>query len=224
MAAVTREDQTTDAHIENLVAQLLREDLLAAARSRAEGWRRFAWLLALLLGCAVVGNVWQGTQHHWVIRYVEVDKASQTQRVIEPAAERYEPSEAIVHGVLSDAIVALRAIGTDREHVEETWEKVRLCTTGRGYELLKQEEARLDSPKKQKLPRRVVIVRILKKTPRSYDLRWMEYQYNDKMTLMSTQTYGGIVTFERRDPKTEAELQTCRAGIFLDTWNWGKDQ
>jgi type IV secretory pathway TrbF-like protein len=208
---------------ENLVAQLLRETLLGQANARAAAWKAFAWTVVVVLALSVVGNVLQGTRQRWTMYYVEIDKASKDARVIEPAAERYEPSVAIAQDVLSKAIKTIRGVGIDDEQRQEAWQDLRVCMTQKGLVQLKQYESR-EHPLAPQPPRKVEIVRILRQTARTYDLRWVEYQYNEKRELASTMSYGAILTFERRDPRTEAERRACPTGIFLDWWSLGKDQ
>jgi type IV secretory pathway TrbF-like protein len=201
----------------------LRDNELESAKRTAQKLWVAVWGLGALLTVAVIANAVQGVQHRWVIRYVEVDKASNQQRVIEPAAERYEPAQSVVEGTLEDAITALRRVSKDNQLMDDDWDKLKVCMTPAGRKRLLEYQTK-DDPRKQVYPRSVQIISRLRKTARTYDFRWQEWQYDQSDNLKGTAMYSASITFERRDPRTEQELHACRAGIFVDTWTLGKDQ
>jgi len=200
-----------------------RADELGEVTLLAKERRKWSWFLASLLALSVMGNIGQGLQKTVTAKWVEVDKASMTQRVLTPPAESYEPAESIVKWVLSQMVIQIRSVPTDAEILEQRWRQIRLCTTKHGAALLKEYEAK-EHPTAQRLPRRVEIAHIRKRTLRSYDLRWVEWQYNKDNLLTKPETYSGTLTFERLTPTTEEALQGCVAGIMLEDWARGKDQ
>lgn len=205
------------------LAALLRDNELESAKLTARNWRHGAWGLGVLLAVSVLGNVYQGTQSHWMIRYVEVDKASMQSRVIEPAAERYEPSTDIVKKALKTAIKTLRSVSEDTQRMDDDWNALKVCTTKTGKERLREYETR-EAPRKPKYPRDIQITSLLRKTARSYDVRWTEWQYGQNKLVETTTPYSGSLLIERRDPKNDAELAHCPEGIFLDNFTLAKDQ
>jgi type IV secretory pathway TrbF-like protein len=199
-----------------------RADELGEVTLLAKERRKWSWFLASLLALSVMGNIGQGLQKTVTARWVEVDKASMTQRVLTPPAEAYEPAESIVRWVLSQMVIDLRSVPTDPALLEQRWEHLRRCTTKNGAALLKKYELK-EHPTEQRLPRKVEIAHIRKKTPRSYDIRWVEWQYDKDKVLKKTETFSGMLSFERLTPTTEEALQGCLAGIMLEDWDRGKD-
>jgi len=207
------------------IAATIRDNELESSKTTIRKQTYTQWGLTALLAIATIGNIYQGTQHRWIIRYVEVDKASMQARVIDPAAERYEPSQAIVKSVLSSYVRTLRYASEDRQAMDDDLNVLRICSTPAARQRIRTYETTPDAPKQQRFPREVQIISKLALGARSYTMRWQEWKYGqDKRQDGPPTFYSARLTFERRDPKTEQELTNCPTGIFLDEWTLGKDQ
>lgn len=204
-----------------------RDNELFSAKESAKSWRNWTYGLGVLLGIAVIGNTWQSLSKPLpIIRYVEVDRASNQARVVDPAAERYEPSKDIVKAVLESDIKALRSVSIDKQLMNDNLNTLRICATPTGRQLIRTYLSKED-PRLQKKPRAVQMITRLERTPRTYEFRWQEWTYNESGQQDGPTVppfYSASLTFERRDPRTEQELHECPTGIFLDTWTLGKDQ
>lgn len=216
--------QTTPHDIEQ--ARALRDNELESVKITQQKLWVTVWGLGTLLTVAVIGNTWQALSKPLpIMRYVEVDRASLTARVIDPAAERYEPSQDIAKGTLEGYIKTLRRKSKDSQRDKDDWNALKVCMTPNARKRLQTYEQEGDTPQKQKYPRDVQIVTRLFKTTRTYDFRWQEWRYGqDGQQDGPTVFYSASLTFERRDPRTDQEVQHCPTGIFLDTWTLGKDQ
>jgi|ERR1043166_354553 type IV secretion system protein VirB5 len=176
----------------------------------------------ILLLCSILGNIYQGTLPHWKPYYIIEDSASGAMRVLGPAPEHYDPSQATIKRDLREFVETLRGISTDKALMRQRWTLAfgRVTSTGRKHldEYFAQRK-----PLEQRAPILIEVLRLLPRTAHVWDVRWVEVVHNDKGERLTQETYSGLFTVEIREPRTEDQMQANPAGIWMQEWTWSKE-
>lgn len=204
--------------------RLFRTDLLGEQRAIAHAWRLMAFALSVCL-CAMIGVLWHlALQPRDVPVYIEVDTATGSMRVLAHGDDT-PVRAATIEQALRTFVAVLRRVSTDKALMQQDWKALFLRVTPRAFQTL-SAYAIETNPLGRPGEVRVEILRVLRQSAQTYDLRWRESLVNEQGVLTESQTYSGLFTWALRQPGgriSREERIANPAGIYLDTWSWSKE-
>ncbi len=198
------------------------DERLGASRAQALNWRLMAFAslgLSLLMG---TGLVWQAGRSSITPYVVEVDKQGDV-RAVGAATEAYTPTDAQIANHLARFISDVRALPLDPIIVRQDWLEAYDYATDRGAAVL-NEYARTNDPfaKVGKQSVAVEIVSVVRASPGSFQLRWIERRYENG-TLAATERWTAILSIVLQPPGNEAQLRKNPLGIYVNGLNWSRE-
>jgi type IV secretory pathway TrbF-like protein len=199
-----------------------RDDELGEMAVQKANWRYMAFGVLGLLALSILGNIYLGSLPKMVPAYVEVDTMTGGMRVVGPAPQEYDLRESTVKKELREFVEVLRRISTDVPLMQLHWTRLFHHVTPRGHKLL-AAYATERNPLAQKDPVAVEVLRVLRQSEFTWDVRWQETTYSAKGEQKSSATYSGLFTWERQLPTTLDALTMNPSGILLDSWSWSKE-
>jgi len=199
-----------------------RVDEIGEVAAHRNWWRALAFGELGCIALLILGIVYLAVLRREIPYFIEWNSASGDMRPLKLAPQAPEENMT-VHYWLSQFVVTLRAISTDRDLMKDRWNTAmtRLTKEGRGR-LVQYEQA--FKPLTQQEPVKVEILQRLRQTKRTWDVRWKETRYNaEDQRYLGEETYRGIFTFEQRSPRTTDEREQNPAGIFWHEWSWSPE-
>jgi type IV secretory pathway TrbF-like protein len=203
-----------------LAGKLYREDELGEAAVQRANWRYAAFasfglsgMLILLLAYTIL------LLRQVPVRVIEVTPESGLVRVTQEAWERYVPPETAYVAQLRDDVTTLRTIILDKEAMKRQHIRSRTRMTAHGKQLY-GEYIRSRKPFDQKEPVQVEILSALRDSGLTWDIRWRETTYGDRLLI---EYWRGKFTFTKTTPQNDAERYATPLGLFIETWDWGKE-
>ena len=198
------------------------DERLGASRVQARNWRLMAFAslgLSLLMG---TGLVWQAGRSSITPYVVEVDRQGDV-RAVGAAAETYVPSDAQIANHLARFISDVRALPLDPIVVRQDWLEAYDYATDRGAAVL-NEYARANDPfaKVGKQSVAVEVVSVVRASPGSFQLRWIERRYENG-ALAATERWTAILSIVLQPPGNEAQLRKNPLGIYVNGLNWSRE-
>jgi type IV secretory pathway TrbF-like protein len=197
-----------------------RDDELGEAAVRQANWRYAAFgamgvsvLLILLEFCTLL------MLRRIPIRVIEVSPESGAVHITQADFSQYVPPETVYVAQLRDDVITLRSISTDKETMRRWHVRARTRMTLQGkkqYEVYEKER----KPFAQKEPVTVDILSILHDGGLTWDVRWRETKYSDRIEV---ETWRGKFTLVKSVPQDAEERDATPLGLFLDTWAWSKE-
>jgi type IV secretory pathway TrbF-like protein len=203
-----------------LTGKAYREDELGEAAVRRANWRYMAFaamglsgLLILLVFVLII------LLRQVPVRVITVTDASGDVRLAQDDWRQYVPPSTAYVAQLRDDIITLRTITIDKEDMRRHHVRTRWRMTDEAKTLYNEYE-RTRKPFEQKEPVQVEILSVLHDGGLTWDVRWRETTYSDKITI---EQWRGKFTLIKAKPQREEERQATPLGIFLNTWSWGKE-
>lgn len=187
---------------------------------------RRAWTLALVEAAAIAvlagGLVWQGARGQVVPWVVEVDRFGET-RTVGPATADFKPSDFLVGARLAKFIEETRSVSSDPVVVTRNWLSAYDLTTQNGARAL-SAYAQANDPRERvgKEQVSVEILSVLRASPTSFRLTWLERTYRDG-ALAGTERWSAILTLVDRPTRRVDLLKKNPLHTYVDAIDWSKE-
>lgn len=191
---------------------------LGSARKAAFSWRLVA--CGALLSNLVLGGgiIYQSTKATVTPYVVEVTTAGEV-RTVGLAHVAYRPSQAAMQAQLREFVRTIRGLTTDPVVVRERWLQAYASVTPRGTNqltALARERDPFGKVGKQSIA--VDVQRILPVSENSYDVRWIETNYDINGIQTERVAYSGIFGIALKAPKNEQEIRANPLGVWVDSF------
>ena len=153
---------------------------------------------------------------------VEVDRLGDV-HAVGAAAEAYTPSDAQIAYQLAQFLTNVRSLPLDPIVVRQNWLAAYDYTTDRGAASL-NDYARANDPfgKVGKLTIAVEVTSVVRASPDSFQVRWIERRY-EQGALAGTDRWTGILSIVLQPPTTEERLRKNPLGIYVNGLNWSRE-
>ena len=198
------------------------DDRLGSARVQARNWRIMAFGCLALTTLSAAGLVWQAGRSTITPYVVEVDRLGDV-HAVGAAAEAYAPSDAQIAYQLAQFLNNVRSLPLDPIVVRQNWLAAYDYTTDRGAASL-NDYARANDPfgKVGKLTIAVEVTSVVRASPDSFQVRWIERRY-EQGALAGTDRWTGILSIVLQPPTTEERLRKNPLGIYVNGLNWSRE-
>ena len=170
-----------------------------------------------------VGFVWLSLQHKTVPYIVEVDSLGAA-LAIKPAETGGHPTdERVLRYQLAAFIRGARQVMTDRIAMKKGLEQVYAYARGPTRTYL-DEHYRANNPFEVAKTYIVVptVTSLLRLSPTSWQLRWMEEQRGLDGLLLGKSQWEGVVTTEVVPPTSEETIHVNPLGLYVTDLRWTK--
>lgn len=199
-----------------------RADELGEFAVQRSNWRLAAFggiagMLLLSIGC-----LYLGAQPKLRPYYIEVDTCSGDARVVGEAPTSYTIRELTLKKHLRDFVQTVRGVSLDKPDMQRRLTEVFYQLTPKGKKLFEQFMTERN-PMYQREPVLVEVTAVLLSTGATYDVRWMEKRYNDRMDLQATEVYRGLFTVVEQTPRGKDEMDHNPMGLFIDQFSWSRE-
>ena len=195
-------------------------------RSKAN-WMRFAWLLSAIIVFMVVALAWMGTRPREVPYTALVDRLG-TVLAVGVADNTYKVDpERVLYGQIKDFFENARTVTSDskyqRKLIDAVYARVAAQSPAKTF---------LDQFYTKNNPftimatstRQVSDVTLLQESPTTWRGEWKENVYSRNGDLVSSETYRGLVNFDRRLPESKEEVSANPIGLWIKQVSWEKVQ
>jgi type IV secretory pathway TrbF-like protein len=198
------------------------DERLGASRAQARNWRMMAFGSLALSVMMAGGLVWQSGRSTITPYVVEVDHQGDV-RAVGAATAAYQPADAQIANHLSRFITDVRSLPLDPIVVRQDWLEAYDYSTDRGAAVL-NDYARINDPfgKVGKQSIAVDIVSVVRASPASFQVRWIERTY-DNGALTATDHWTAILSIVVQPPHDEAQLRKNPLGIYVNGLNWSRE-
>ena len=144
-------------------------------------------------------------------------------RAVGAATESDKPSDAQIANHLARFINDVRSLPLDPIVVRQDWLEAYDYATDRGAAVL-NEYARVNDPfgKVGKQSVAVEIVSVVRASPGSFQVRWIERRYENG-ALAATDRWTAILSIVLQPPGNEAQLRKNPLGIYVNGLNWSPE-
>jgi len=198
------------------------DERIGSARVQARNWRLFAFGNLILTAGLALSLVWQamrGSVTPWV---VEIDQHGQA-KAISPAIADYHPTDPQIAWHLAHFIDNVRSLPADPVIVRQNWLAAYDFVTDKGAVAL-NDYARANDPfaKVGKIQVTVEISSVIRASPESFRVAWVERRYEDG-SLAATERWTGILTVVIDTPHDADRLRKNPLGVFVRAINWSKE-
>ena len=186
-------------------------------------WQAVAGAEILLLLIFAVGFVWLSLQHKTVPYVVEVDSLGAA-LAVKPVENGGHPTdERVLRYQLAAFIRGARQVMTDRIAMKKGLEQVYEYARGPARTYL-DEYYRANSPFEVAKTYVVVptVTSLLRLSPTSWQLRWMEEQRGLDGLLLGKSQWEGVVTTEVVPPTSEETIHVNPLGLYVTDLRWTK--
>ena len=193
---------------------------------QAANWRRATFVLAGLLGVALVGCIVLGTLPKAVPHIVTIDQlgAATYHGPVGRSVQNFSPSEASLNYHLRRWVEDVRSISSDPAVVKKNWFEAYALTTQTGSNLLngfvqqKDPFARLGEGERVGIE----IASVVRSAGDSWQVDWRETTWNKAGVVLSTVPWRGIFRIVVRPSSKPDELARNPLGFFVDEFHWDR--
>jgi type IV secretory pathway TrbF-like protein len=198
------------------------DERIGSARVQARNWRLMAFGSLILSTGLAAGLVRQSTQASITPWIVEVDRLGQA-LAVSPANPSYQPADPQIAFHLARFIENVRGLSIDAILLRQDWLRAYDFTTDRGAAAL-NDYARVNDPfaKLGKLQIAVEISSVIRASPNSFRVAWIERRY-DNGQLAASERWTAILTIVIETPRDADRLRKNPLGVYVNAINWSKE-
>jgi type IV secretion system protein VirB5 len=195
---------------------------MGLAVASAAHWRTLSF--ALLGVCALLSGALSllALKPRAIPYVIEADPNGQA-RLVGPATERYDPTDAQIAWHLSRFVEQVRSISSDPVLMRRSWLRAYEQTTEEGAAALNAIASGMD-PFAQ-VGKRTVSVEILsamRAGPQTFQIRWRERSFASARPV-SEDVFTGLITTAVHAPDTEADLRTNPLGVYVHAFTLSRE-
>ncbi len=195
---------------------------MGLAVASAGQWRALSlWLMAL---CALLAGALSlmALKPRAIPYVIEADPNGEA-RLVGPATESSDPTDAQIAWHLSRFVEQVRSISSDPVLMRRSWLRAYEQSTEEGAASLTAMASAMDPF--AEIGRRTVSVEVIsamRAGPESFQLRWRERAFASGRPV-SEEVFTGLITTALHTPVTEAELRTNPLGVYVHAFNLSRE-
>lgn len=189
------------------------------ATVQAKNWRIMAFSCLGLAAIFAGGFVAEALTSHWHVFVVPVDTYGKPGK-IQLAGDAYNPTAAQQSAFLATWVHDMFSHPTDPVVMTADLQKAYAALDGSARNTVTQWVQKNDPTKERAgFARTVEIKTVLQKAPNSFQVEWIERQY-DNGTQTGQQQFTGLFTVKTVPPKTEEQILANPLGIRINSISW----
>lgn len=206
-------------------AQAIWDIRLGDARVQAKNWRIFALSCMAVIIILAFGLVIQSLKSNVEPMYVRINGDGSTE-VVAPRKVTYNPQQPEIEYFIQKFVMNIRSVPMDvvmaKKNYTEAYAYLTNIAATQLQEIFKKTG---DNPASQLGQRTVniTIKNVLAQTKDTYQVQWIEENYDLTGVLTETNKMTGLFTIIMKPPTTKRELMVNPLGIYLKNINWTKD-
>ncbi len=199
---------------------------IGTARVQARNWRLAALTSLLIALVSVTGAVYVAVHRPLRLHVVEVDPHGKPGRILLADAV-YSPEDAHVGYLVSQLVELVRERPLDPVVLRQNWEKAYRFLAGDAVPAMNayaENHSGLDAATSQDrlITRTVETTSVLKRAPHTYQVHWVETQYESGV-VASREPYTGVFHIKLDPPRNESELFRNPLGLYVVHFQWSRD-
>ncbi len=199
-------------------------DNVGQAKKEAYNWRMFAFVILLILGGSICGNIYLSNKNTITPYIIEIDNNSGVVRSVNKVTEaEFKPGDPSIKHKISRFIKNIRSISTDAIVVRENYQSAYKMLTRRCRDIF---IAYRDKYKpEEKIGKKAISVEnilITKITKHSFQAEWLENEFDIGEVNSKSgppRRYTGIFTIKVLKVKKEKQLKDNPLGIYIDEFH-----
>lgn len=208
-----------------LKGQTIWDNRLGDARVQAKNWRIFALSALSLAFVLAFGLVIQSLKSNVEPMYVRINGDGSTE-VVAPRKVTYSPQQPEIEYFVQKFVMNIRSVPLDVVMAKKNYTEAYAYLTNVGAQQLQQMFQNTNDNPASKLGQRTInitIKSILAQTKDTYQVQWLEDNYDLQGNLIESNKMTGLFTIIMKQPTTKVELMTNPLGIYLKNITWSKD-
>lgn len=192
--------------------------------SSAQNWKLVAFISMGIAILAIGGVIYIGAQSKIVPYVVEVDKLGASVGM-GPVAPAKTHDERVVKYTLAEWVVNFRSICGDAIVQKDVSLKVyRHLLEGTPAYASVSDYYQKNSPfKRMEIERvSVEVISVIAISENTWQIDWAEKKFDTRGNLIATENYRGAAMLRFIEPKTEADIYSNPAGLWVYEFSWQK--
>lgn len=196
---------------------------LGGAINQIKTWRIMTFMLFMLLGLSVAGNIYLGQKEKIIPYVVQVTENGEATALNPGIGLTDQALQRSVSFFLSRFVMLAREIPADAVLIRENMHKLFQLVSTQGKALL-AEKFKEKSPSDEFLEknRALKIASVLEVSKGMYHVDWFEAEYDKSGQKLAEYPMRGTFKIAMLEPKTDAQMRENPLGIFVDFFSWTK--
>jgi type IV secretion system protein TrbF len=196
---------------------------MGGAINQIKTWRIMTFLLFVLLGISVVGNIYLGQKEKIIPYVVQVAQNGEAITLNPGVGLTDQALQRSVSFFLSRFVMLAREIPADAVLIRENMHKLFQLVSTQGKALL-AEKFKEKSPSDEFIEknRALKIASVLEVSKGVYHVDWFEAEYDKNGQKLAEYPMRGTFKIAMLEPKTDAQMRENPLGIFVDFFSWTK--
>lgn len=209
------------------MARAVWDERVGSVVVQSYNWRRIAIMLCVICLILTLGLVYQSSKTKVIPYVVTVDKTTgEVQQAGGFANNEYEPQEAEIRYFLVNFIANARTIQLDpiAQNRAQTRAMAYLTTyAARKYQDIQLSENYMDKIGNITTSVSIVSVTKVPESTSSYQIRWIEEEFEIKTGVKETSHMSGVFTYTRLPVESEELLLLNPLGLFISGFDFTND-
>jgi type IV secretion system protein VirB5 len=205
--------------------QTVWDNRLGNSRIQAKNWRIYALIAMSLNFVLAIGLTIQSLKSNVEPMYVRINGDSSTE-VVAPRKVTYAPQQPEIEYFIQKFVMNIRSVPLDVVMAKKNYTEAYAYLTNVGAQQLQQMFAKTGDNPASKLGQstiNVTIKSVLAQTKDTYQVQWIEDNYDLTGNLIESNNMTGLFTLMMKLPATKQELMVNPLGIYLKNITWSKD-